>query len=187
MLDYFNKWGLFTNGTLDENAPPRKELINIFCSGLFSFIGIFIIILIEHYTDFLLVIASFAASAVLIYDSIESPLAQPRNVIGGHILCSITGVSCYKLFMLNNSVYFYTPVVGALSVSLSIMLMGLTRTTHPPGAASALIAVIGPPRITDMGYMYVLYPILPGISIMVLVAVITNNLLSTRRYPIYWV
>ena len=58
---------------------------------------------------------------------------------------------------------------------------------HPPGAASALIAVIGPKEIIEKGYFYVLYPISTGILIMILVAVIFNNFRVNRRYPKYWV
>jgi CBS-domain-containing membrane protein len=45
-----------------------------------------------------MVIGSFGASAVLIYGAIKSPLAQPRNLIGGHIISAIIGVTCYKFF-----------------------------------------------------------------------------------------
>lgn len=185
-INYFEKWGLLTNGNPDKEKPDRNKLIPILFSGLFSFIGIFIIILIDYHTDFLLVVASFGASAVLLYDSINSPLAQPINVIGGHIISSFTGVSLYKLFQLGNAKYFYTPLVGSLAVSLSIIAMGLTNTIHPPGGASALIAVIGPKSITNLGYIYILHPITTGITIMVLISVIFNNLISDRRYPNYW-
>ena len=186
MNNYLEKWGLTTNGIKDEGVPDRRDFFYIFCSGIFSFLGIFLVILIEHHTDFLLIVASFGASAVLLYDCIDSPLAQPRNAIGGHIISSLVGVSIYKLFMIDEK-YFYTPLVGGLSVGLSIIAMGLTKTTHPPGAASSLIAVIGPQRILDKGYMYVIHPIASGISIMVIVALVTNNIINSRVYPKYWV
>jgi hypothetical protein len=40
---------------------------------------------------------SFGASAVLIYGAVRSPLAQPRNLIGGHIISAVIGVTTYKL------------------------------------------------------------------------------------------
>ena len=186
MNHYFEKWGLTTNGILEEKIPDRKSLSHIGFSGLFSFIGIFIVTVIEYHTDFTLVVASFGASAVLIYDAIESPLAQPRNVIGGHFISSLIGVSLRKLFTLNESIAFYLPLVAALAVSLSIVVMGLTKTVHPPGGASALIAVIGPPGIINQGYMYVLHPITTGITIMVVIAIILNNILTDRHYPKYY-
>src|SRR5512139_1733592 len=48
--------------------------------------------------DLTLLIGSFGASAVLVYGAIKSPLAQPRNLIGGHIISGLTGVACQHLF-----------------------------------------------------------------------------------------
>ena len=127
MISYFNKWGLTTNGLPEEQSPKRLQLTTILFSGLFSFIGIFIIVLIEHQTDFLLVIASFGASAVLLYDSIGSPLAQPKNVFGGHIISSIIGVSTYKLANIYNGKFHYLPVSAGLAIGLSVILMGITK------------------------------------------------------------
>ena len=185
-MHYFQKYGLTSNGIEDEHVPPRKDIEHILCSGLFSFIGILIVLLIEHHTDFILVTASFGASAVLIYDAYQAPFSQPRNVIGGQVISALCGVCCYKLFALNDKQYLYTPVVGALAVASSIVVMGLTQTTHPPGAATALIAVIGPPQIIDLGFMYILHPITTGIMILVCVAVVFNNILTSRHYPRYW-
>ncbi|WP_448635834.1 HPP family protein [Pedobacter panaciterrae] len=60
--------------------------------------------------------------------------------------------------------------------------MQITKTLHPPGGATALIAVIGSEKIKALGYMYVLSPVLSGIMILFLVALIFNNL-RHRRYP----
>lgn len=185
-MQYFHKYGLTTNGIQDENAPSQKDYTHIFCSGWISFLAMWIILMIEHHTDFQLIVASFGASAVLLYDASSAPFSQPRNVVGGHAVSALCGVGWYTLFMLNDGKYFYTPIVGAFAVSSSIMLMGWSQTTHPPGAASALIAVIGPPQIINLGFMYVIHPIISGACVLVCLAVVLNNLLSTRQYPTYW-
>ena len=48
-------------------------------------------------TDLVMIIGSFGASAVLIYGAIRSPLAQPRNLVGGHMISAAIGVTAYKL------------------------------------------------------------------------------------------
>ncbi|KAJ3343166.1 hypothetical protein HDU93_009716 [Gonapodya sp. JEL0774] len=63
--------------------------------------------------------------------------------------------------------------------------MQLTRTTHPPGGATALIATTGGPAIYRMGFMYVVTPVLLGTTLMLAVAVIVENI--QRRYPVYWI
>ncbi|HIX62642.1 MAG TPA: HPP family protein, partial [Candidatus Halomonas stercoripullorum] len=55
-----------------------------------------------------------------------------------------------------------------------------------PGAAAALIAVIGGPAVTDLGWWYPLLPIGIGCVIMLVVAILVNNLARHRRYPRYW-
>jgi CBS domain-containing membrane protein len=150
-----------------------------------SFIGAFIGIgLIAFFQSQLLtkdenifLIGSFGASSVLIYGAIQSPLAQPRNLIGGHLLSAFVGVTIYKL--LPDIIWLSTP----LAVALSIVVMQITKTLHPPGGATALIAVIGSAKIKTLGYLYVLSPVLTGSLILFIVALIFNNITSHRKYP----
>jgi CBS-domain-containing membrane protein len=64
--------------------------------------------------------------------------------------------------------------------------MHATRTLHPPGGATALIFVMGSPKIHHLGYLYVLIPVGAGVAIMLLVALLVNNLSPRRRYPEFW-
>jgi CBS-domain-containing membrane protein len=127
--------------------------------------------------DNLFLIGSFGASSVLIYGVINSPLAQPRNLLGGHLVSAIIGVSIYKL--LPNETW----LAAALAVSLSIVCMQITKTLHPPGGATALIAVIGSEKIHALGYLYVLAPVMTGALILLLVAIVCNNATRHRQYP----
>jgi CBS domain-containing membrane protein len=146
-----------------------------------SFTGISLIGLLNstflQLHDNLFLIGSFGASSVLLYGVINSPLAQPRNVIGGHILSAIIGVtvSQYSPF----EIWFN----AGLAVSLSIVIMQVTKTLHPPGGATALIAIIGSKPIKELGYLYVLTPIMSGILILLVVALVVNNITSKRSYP----
>ena len=127
-------------------------------------------------------IGSFGASAVLVYGVINSPLAQPRNLVGGHVLSAIIGVTVYRL--LPQKLW----LAGALAVALAIVGMQITKTLHPPGGATALIAVIGSLQLKALSYWYVLVPVLAGVLLLLLVAVVVNNLTPTRHYPAnkYW-
>jgi CBS-domain-containing membrane protein len=46
--------------------------------------------------------------------------------------------------------------------------------------------VIGSEQVHDMGYLFVLIPITLGALLMLLVALLVNNLSSGRRYPEFW-
>lgn len=127
-----------------------------------------------------MIIGSFGASAVLIYGAIKSPLAQPRNLLGGHILSAIIGVFCFQTF------HGQMWLAGALAVATAIAVMHFTKTLHPPGGATALIAVIGSEKIHALGYVYVLLPVALGAGIMLIIALLINNIPKTSRYPEFW-
>lgn len=156
----------------------------ILFSWLGGFWGIFIIQKIGAIVDFgeqtsLFLIGSFGASAVLAYGAPQAPFSQPRNLIGGHCISALVGVSVFLL--LGDQAMLACP----LAVSLAIVAMQLTGTVHPPGGATALIAVIGGSTVHQLGYWYVLCPVSLGACIMVGVAWLTNKLSNDpdRKYP----
>jgi CBS domain-containing membrane protein len=161
-----------------ETLVDHKEH---FWTFLGSFFGIGLIGLLHsgyfNSADNLFLIGSFGASSVLIFGNINSPLAQPRNLIGGHFISAIVGVTIHKL--IPGEIW----LSAALSVSISIVLMQITKTLHPPGGATALIANIGSEKVLAMGYLYVLSPVLSGAIILLLVAIFFNNRTSHRSYP----
>lgn len=162
-----------------------KETLVDFTEHSWAFIGSFVGLGIIAYlqygafnnTDFVFLIGSFGASCVLVYGVIQSPLAQPRNLIGGHLVSAIVGVTIQKL--IPDILWIAAP----LAVSLSIVFMQITKTLHPPGGATALIAVTASPQIKELGYLYVLSPVLSGALILLIVALVFNNLTSKRSYP----
>lgn len=161
-----------------ETLVDTKEHLWTFIG---SFFGIGLIALTQTQSldklENIFLIGSFGASSVLIYGAIQSPLAQPRNLVGGHLISALIGVSVYKL--IPDPIWISAP----LAVSLSIVAMQMTKTLHPPGGATALIAVIGTPKIKALGFMYVISPVLSGVLILLLVAIIVNNLTKNRKYP----
>ena len=129
------------------------------------------------------VIGSFGASAVLVYGAPLAEFSQPRNLVGGSVLSAVLGVAIYQLLG------DYMVLASALAVSLSIALMYLTRTLHPPGGATALIAVIGGEQVHQLGFLYALMPVLVGSVLLLMVALVVNNLSTDpkRHYPVYWI
>lgn len=167
-----------------RGSPPRVATSEVAWSWLGAAFGMGALSWLDaalfRGTDLTLVIGPFGASAVLLYGASRSPLAQPRNLIGGQILSAIIGVAAWKLL-------HQTPwLAQTLSVATAIAVMHLTRTLHPPGGATALTAVIGSQKIHDLGFVYVLMPVTLGCLILLLVALVLNNLAPSRRYPEIW-
>ena len=178
-MEYFKKM----RGT--TKSPPGVGPFELIVSWIGAFLGIAAVALVNSYllkdTDLVMIIGSFGASAVLIYGAVRSPLAQPRNLIGGHIISAIIGVATYNLL---NA---YPWLAASLAVATAIAVMHATKTLHPPGGATALIAVIGSEKIHDLGYLYVVIPVGLGVLIMLMIALLINNIPKNRQYPEFWI
>lgn len=165
-------------------SPPQVGPVEILWSWIGSFLGLAAVSLLHFnildQTGLMMIIGSFGASAVLIYGAIRSPLAQPRNLLGGHILSAIIGVTAFQL--LGGQPW----LAAAMAVSTSIAVMHLTKTLHPPGGATALIAVIGGESVHNLGYLYVVMPTALGAGVMLIVALFVNNIPKGRKYPEFW-
>ncbi|KAF2404620.1 HPP family protein, partial [Trichodelitschia bisporula] len=129
-----------------------------------------------------IIISSLGATAILDYNTIQSPLAQPRASLVGHTLSAVIGVGMTKLFKLNSHFESLRWVAGALACGTASAAMTLTDTIHPPGGATALLAAIDP-QVSDMGWIFVVFVII-GSLLMLGVALLLNNI--QRQFPIFW-
>ena len=164
--------------------PPRLNGVEILLSWIGGFLGISALAvanaLIFRDDRNLLLLGSFGATAVLIYGVMRSPFSQPRNVLGGNVVGAFVGVLCWYLF--GDHLW----LAEATAVATTIALMHATRTVHPPGGGTALIAVVGSAEVHRLGFWYVLIPAAIGPLVMLTVALIVNNLPKSRRYPELW-
>lgn len=122
-----------------------------------------------------LLIAPMGASAVLLFAAPTSPLAQPWSILGGNVVSAFVGVS-FALIVPD-------PIIAsALAVSVAIGLMLLMGCLHPPSGAIALTAVLGGPALHAEGYSFILWPVGLNSLLLLLSALLFNNL-TGRRYP----
>ncbi len=118
--------------------------------------------------------APFGATSVLIFGAPDSPLAQPRNVIGGNVLGALVSLTILHFFGAS-------PLAIGMAVSVTIGIMQLTKTVHPPSGAIALVVMM-----TQPSWQFLLRPTLEGSIILVVCAIIFNNLAEERTYPKHW-
>ena len=122
-------------------------------------------------------VASMGASAVLLFAVPHGPLSQPWAVLGGHLVSAVVGVACTKVIA--------QPMLAApVAVGLAIGTMHYLRCIHPPGGATALSAVVGGETVHQLGFHYVLTPVLLNATIILLVALLFNYPFPWRRYPL---
>lgn len=151
-------------------ALPRPRLRNVLLAGLGGFLAIAVLALLAERAALALLIAPFGASCVLLFAAPEAPLSQPLNVVGGHFVATLVGLSLQACL---------PPTWWglALAVGCAIAAMALLRVTHPPAGADPLVVFA-----VDPGFGFLLAPVLAGSLILVGVAVVFHRL-NGGAYP----
>ncbi|KAF1914388.1 HPP family-domain-containing protein [Ampelomyces quisqualis] len=126
------------------------------------------------------------ASAILCYGTIDVPLAQPRSLIFGHFFSGLVGVIVATIFQFNLDDDPFPRLqwlAASLATAIALIVMHLSKTTHPPAGATALLPCIDQ-HIWALRWYYL--PVLLLSSAIVLVtALMVNNI--QRQYPKFWV
>jgi len=138
-------------------------------------LAIFILLALENNIQQPLLMAPFGASCVLLFLLPQSPLSQVRNVIGGHALSTSVGL----LFVFLTRVLFPEEtqlemnIAIALSVGVSIILMGLFNVVHPPAGADPIVALLA-----HQSSVFLFFPVLTGAVLLVLIAFFQQKLIN---------
>jgi CBS-domain-containing membrane protein len=144
-----------------NKRPAVARFSGVLLAGLGSFLAIYTltvcdVLLRTNGVAGVALIGSFGATAVLVYGAPQAEFSRFRNVVGGHVLSAALGVVAASTLGPDNA------VSAGVAVALAVVAMALTQTVHPPGGATALIAVTGGERILHMGFNYVFAPVLVG-------------------------
>jgi CBS domain-containing membrane protein len=110
-----------------------------------------------------LILASTGASAILIFALPHSPVSQPWNLVGGHVISAFVGVSCF-IFIPNEL------LASSFSIFFAMLFMHIFRCMHPPGGATAITAVVGGVNVHALGYAYIVIPVFVNSIILLSVA-----------------
>lgn len=165
---------------IESVAVSHRERIVSAVGGFFGILGIFLVTnIFVPIGSAGLIVGSMGASAVLVFGVPHGPLSQPWHVFAGHLVSAVIGVSCAN----------YIPdlfIASSVAVGLAIGVMHYIRAIHPPGGATALSAVIGSPEVYDLGYQFVLTPVMLNVIVILTVAVLFNSSFYWRRYPAWF-
>jgi len=151
----------------------------ILLSAVSALVAVGLVALVSQFSlsghDAPLMVASVGASAVLLFAMPTSTLSSPWAFAGGHMVSVIIGVTCAQWIP-------SLPMATATAVSLSIVAMFYLRCLHPPGGAVALLAVLGDDSVHNLGYQFVITPVLLNVAIMLACAMIYWRLAGIKRH-----
>ncbi len=140
-------------------------------TGLGGTIGIALMVALAQMASVPLAAVPFATSIVLVVSVPDSPQARPLNILGGHLVCTLSGFAVLWTFGAAS-------ICAALAVGLGMGLMMLTRTLHPPAGINGLLVVMLAPSWT-----YVFVPVLAGCVVLIGYAAVFHGLANPGRWP----
>ena len=154
--------------------PASPSIGQVGFVWLGAFLAAAVVGFLAHQTNNPLILGSFGASIFVLFILPDTPFAQPRNVIGGHFVSTLTGLVFF---------HFLGPEWWsmALSLAVSLSLMQLLRVPHPPAGSNPFIVFLSAPA-----WDFLWMPTLVGSVLLVVVALFYNNIGSDRKYPNYW-
>ncbi len=171
---YLRSWlGSMKGGHAQPPTVPSPRHLVLTWFG--AFFAIAVVAYITKLSGYPLILGSFGASCVLIFGFPESPFSQPRNVIGGHFLSSLTGL----IFITLIGVHWWSM---ALALATAIFVMQVTRTVHPPAGSNPIIIMLA-----HATWPFLLTPTLFGVLILEVSALIFHSFVKGRHYPQYWI
>jgi CBS-domain-containing membrane protein len=159
----------------DGSCPPAPSWRQIARGLIGGSIGIGIVALLTRSYHLPLLMAPLGASCFLLFGAPDAPFAQPRNVVFGHLLSSLVGLLFTRYIGVG-------PIELGMAVGLAIALMLATRTSHPPAGADPLVVMVA----GNLGWNFLLTPVLASTVLLVLVAAVINNIGKDRSWPRYW-
>lgn len=152
----------------------KLHLDHILWSSLGSFIAIGLIASLSVITGYAFLIPPFGATCYIIFAIPNSAFAQPRHIIGGHVLAVFVGLLCLSIFGAN----WWSQ---AIAISIIVAGMQLARTTHPPAAATTILVIL-----QEHLDWRLIFTVLIGSIILSMVAVVFNKYILKHNYPHYW-
>jgi CBS-domain-containing membrane protein len=121
-----------------------------------------------------LAVIPFATSIVLVIGSPDAVPAQPRALIGGHLVATLVGLMV--LHATGPQAW-----AAAAAVGLAVLAMFLTRTFHPPAGINPLLVVSA-----NLPWTFVIAPVLAGALLLTAFAFVWHRWVRREARPQHW-
>ncbi|NOJ47120.1 HPP family protein [Bradyrhizobium archetypum] len=143
-------------------------------AGLGGAIAIGIMELFSFAAHYPLAVIPFATSIVLVIGSPNAEPAQPRALVGGHLVSALIGILVLKLAGPQ-------AWAAAAAVGLSILAMYVTGTFHPPAGINPLLIVSG-----NLPWTFLLAPVLAGALMLTAFCYFWHRGVRRQSWPQRW-
>ena len=124
--------------------------------------------------------ASFGSSVVVVFGYPDNEFAQPKNVLLGHLLCTLVWIIFVTLFKITQDRSVFFLAIG-IAVGIAVMLMMAFKITHPPAGGNTIVVMIA-----QDSFQFLLFPIMVGAITIIIGGIIYNRLILKKNYPLKW-
>lgn len=159
---------------IGADIPARLNKRQAIFAVLGAFIAVYLLEQASNLASVQMIMASFGATIALTFGYPNNPFSQPRNIIGGHFIGSLTGLLLFHSMGVD-------PIAIASAVSAAILLMIVFNVMHPPAVANTVIVFF-----SQASWSFLVFPTLIGTILIVLTAILFHNLRHDAHYPLYW-
>ena len=124
--------------------------------------------------------ASFGSSVVVVFGYPNNEFAQPKNVLLGHIVCTLVGIIFVTLFKISQDRSIFFLAIG-IAVGISVMLMMIFKIAHPPAGGNTIVVIMA-----QESFQFLLFPIITGAITIIFGGIIYNRFILKKKYPLKW-
>lgn len=169
-------------------SPKPPDIVRAFAVLVSSFACVVVVEALFKYSSLFqhhetpVIIPSWAAAVILTCNALESPFGQPYSLFLGTFISCVLGVGLTKLWLLIPENEDTLWVCGALSGSLSSVLMSWAQLIHPAAGSAAILPAVND-EIRNLGWFFLVVQIVTSL-IVIAVSSIFSNLYA--QYPLYW-
>ena len=156
------------------DRPPKPAARAVAQAALGACLAIGFVAWLADAVDMPLLLGSLGASCVMLFGFPDLPFSQPRHVVVGHLVSSLSGLLVMQLF----GAQWWSL---AIALALALALMMVLGVVHPPAGSNPVIVFLSQPAWT-----FAVYPTLVGAVVLVLIALLYNNVTRATNYPKYW-
>ncbi|MER8073462.1 HPP family protein [Streptomyces sp. NPDC094034] len=165
------RWSLWSRWwKVGESRAPRRTVVS---ASLTTTVALTVLVAVGMITDQTVLIPPLAATTAIITVTPGSPLAQPRHVLGGHLLSCLV---CFTVLALG----WHGPWAAAVACGAACGLGLLFKVAHPPAMATVVMIMLTEPRATLFTAL-----LATGAALLVLVQLISSRL-QREVYPTTW-
>ena len=125
-------------------------------------------------------ITTFGSTVVLVFGYPDNDFAHPKNVLLGHLLCTLIGIIFVTIFKITQDRWVFFLAIG-IAVGIAVMLMMAFKITHPPAGGNTIIVMIA-----QDSFQFLIFPIMVGAITIIIGGVIYNRFILKKNYPLKW-